>query len=97
MRNIQPMAGDNIKDFTAINMWYERLDERYNFSLDSAILPLLTTENLEQLETLESPFLKDIKTRIHDTLLFGKKNILIYFYFELPQEETHPKRATHLT
>ena len=28
LRNIQPMAGDNIKDFSAINMWYERLDKR---------------------------------------------------------------------
>ena len=31
MENIQPRAGDNIKDFTSVNMWYERLDERFNF------------------------------------------------------------------
>ena len=37
MHNIQPMSGDNIKDFTAVNMWYERLDKRYNFSLGPAI------------------------------------------------------------
>ena len=60
MQNIQPRAGDNIKDFTAINMWYERLDERYNFSLGSNILPLLTTENLKQLKTLTPPFLKAV-------------------------------------
>ena len=60
MENIQPRADDNIKDFTAINMWYERLDERYNFSLGSNILPLLTTDNLKQLETLTPPFLKTV-------------------------------------
>ena len=32
MHNIQPRAFTNIKDFTAINMWYQRLDQRYNFS-----------------------------------------------------------------
>ena len=40
MHTIQPRAGDNIKDFTAINMWYQRLEERYNFSLGPNILPL---------------------------------------------------------
>ena len=44
MHNIQPNAGDNIKDFTVINMWYKRLDERYNFSLGPAILPLITSQ-----------------------------------------------------
>ena len=60
MENLQPRADDNIKDFTAVNMWYERLDERYNFSLGSNILPLLTTDNLKQLETLTPPFLKTV-------------------------------------
>ena len=35
MHNIQP--SNNVGDFTAINMWYERLDKRYNFSLGPAI------------------------------------------------------------
>ena len=56
MHNIQPRAGDNIKDFTAINMWYQRLDERYNFSLGKAILPLMTPSNLKQMETLAPLF-----------------------------------------
>ena len=79
MENIQPNAGDNIKDFTAINMWYERLDERYNFSLGSAILPLMTTDNLKEMETLYAPFMKEIKAMINDTQygnmssLYGKK------------------------
>ena len=58
LRNIQPMAGDNIKDFTAINMWYERLDKRYNFSLGPVVLPLLKTDNLTHLAKLDPPFLK---------------------------------------
>ena len=79
MENIQPRAGDNIKDFTAINMWYERLDERYNFSLGSNILPLMTTDNLEQLAALDPPFMKEMKAVINDTQndntppFFGKK------------------------
>ena len=68
----------NIKDFTAINMWYQRLDERYNFSLGRNILPLLSTDNLEEMETINPPFLEDIRAGIndiqHDTMssLFGK-------------------------
>merc|ERR1712115_137664 len=58
MHNIQPRAGDNIKDFTAINMWYQRLDQRYNFSLGPNILPLMTTNTLIQLAALDLPFLK---------------------------------------
>ena len=75
MENIQPRAGDNIKDFTAINMWYERLDERYNFSLGSNILPLMTTDNLRQLETLDPPYLQQHKGVINEhkmSELFGK-------------------------
>ena len=56
MHNIQPRAGNNIKDFTEINMWYQRLDERYNFALGKAILPLMTTERLRQLENYGNPF-----------------------------------------
>ena len=58
MHNIQPRAGDNIKDFTAINMWYQRLDERYNFSLGPNILPLMTTVNLTKIITLDPPFMQ---------------------------------------
>ena len=67
MHNIQPRAGDNIKDFTAINMWYQRLDERYNFSLGKAILPLLTTDMLLQLTALNPPFLKNLSQLANNT------------------------------
>ena len=71
MHNIQPRAGDNIKDFTAINMWYQRLDERYSFSLGPNILLLLTESNLFQLINLDPPFLQYNKS-IHDQKLRGK-------------------------
>ena len=64
MHNIQPRAGDNIKDFTAINMWYQRLDERYNFSLGFALPSLMTSEEIARLEALQPPFLK---IRTNDT------------------------------
>ena len=64
MENIQPRAGDNIKDFSAVNMWYERLDERYNFSLRSVILPLLTSDNQIWLETLQPPYWRGIENEL---------------------------------
>ena len=58
MHNIQPRAGDNIEDFTAINMWYKKLSERYNFSLGSIIFPLVPgIDSQEDLKTLDPPFL----------------------------------------
>ena len=78
MHNIQPRAGDNIKDFTAINMGYQRLDERYNFSLGPNILPMLTSDNLAHLVTLNPPYLKNLDTSIHEdsydnvSSLFGR-------------------------
>ena len=78
MHNIQPRAGDNIKDFTAINMWYQRMDERYTFSLHSSILPLMTSDEVKQLLTLEPPFMTNDTQpdkEALDTLspVFGKK------------------------
>ena len=58
LHNIQPRAGVNIKDFAAINMWYEWLDKRYNFSLGPAIIGLMTSDNLKELASLQPPFLK---------------------------------------
>lgn len=52
IHNIQPRAGGN--------MWYDRLAERYNFTLGSTILPLLTTENLTTLESLDPLYLKEL-------------------------------------
>ena len=82
LRNIQPIAGDNIKDFSAIDMWYERLDKRYNFSLGPVILPLLKTDNLTRLTELDPPFLKDFKAMVYQHQLdnlsrvFGKINLV---------------------
>ena len=74
MHNIQPRAGDNIKDLTAINMWYQRLDERYNFSLGSVIHPLLDSESLLELKMLKPPFMKKINntTKANRSAVSGK-------------------------
>ena len=78
MRNVKPMAGDNMKDFSAINMWYERLDKRYNFSFGTVVLPLLKTDTLTQLVKLDTPVMKDFKASIDKnqlgniTKFFGK-------------------------
>ena len=76
MHNIQPLAGDKITDFTAINMWYDRLDARYNFSLGTSILGLMSTDQLNQMGQLDPPYLKDYKDYINFdnmTLFFGKR------------------------
>ena len=80
LRNIQPMAGvDIMKDFSAINMWYERLDTRYNFSLGPVILPLLKTNNLTQVGKLDPPLLKEFKASSQldsIALVFGEINLV---------------------
>ena len=58
MHNIKPRAGNNIKDFTAINMWYQRLDERYNLSLGEVILPLMNSDSVKHLEKLGPPYIQ---------------------------------------
>ena len=83
VHNIQPNAGNNIKDLTAVNMWFDRLGERFNFSLGNLILPLSDTEQLKQLAALEPPYLKNFRNVIDLCLgpqdcnnlphLFGKK------------------------
>ena len=85
LHNIQPRAGDNIKDFTAINIWYQRLDDKYNFSLGPKILPLMNYDSLKQLKTLEAPFLKTTNQRTNNmqstivTSVSSKKNLLRLF------------------
>ena len=58
MNSIQPRGGDIVQDFTTINMWYEELDMRYNFSLGSIVVALSTTERLQRLKRLDPPFMK---------------------------------------
>ena len=76
MHNIQPLADDRITDFTAINMWYDRLNVRYNFSLGPSILGMMSTEQLKQMAQLDPPYLKDYKDDSNYdnmTLFFGKR------------------------
>ena len=86
MHNLQPWAKDNIKDFTAMNMWYKHLSERYNFSLGPAIIGMSTTKQLSGLAELDPPYLKEYQNAIdlclhreecnNLTLLYGNNNIL---------------------
>ena len=91
MHNIQPRVGDNIRDLSAINMWYERLDEKYNLSLGPAILGMMTTDNLMQLAELNPPYLKEYEASINAqqyenlTLLFGKI-LYIHVIFSLKSD-----------
>lgn len=57
MHNIQPRGGGNIKDFTAVNMWYEKLDKRYNFSLQEVLTALSSEEQMMKLKLLDPPYL----------------------------------------
>ena len=74
MHNIQPRAGNNIKDFTAIYMWYQRLDERYNFSLGPVLLSMLDSKSIQDLVLLEPPFLEELNKVINVSVaaIFGK-------------------------
>ena len=58
IHNLKPRAGDSIKDLSPVELWYNELDARYNFSLGPAVIALSTTEQLEQLTKLDPPYLK---------------------------------------
>ena len=62
--SLLPKSGNNIKDFTPLNMWYEALDQKYNFSLGTTIFGLVTTDGLAQLTKHDLPFLKMFKTTL---------------------------------
>ena len=61
MHSVQPRTGKRIEENAFVNSWYKYLDERYNFSLAPALLSLFTTEELEQLISLETPFLDHVE------------------------------------
>ena len=84
LHSIQPNADEDTLDFTAMNMWYERLDKRYNFSLGPVVLPLLASENLTQLASLDPPYLKDYKAIINEeghanvSTIYGKISCFMF-------------------
>ena len=59
LQNMQPRSKGDVKDFSAINMWYRQLDQTYNFSLGPVIMALSTTEEVEELTELDAPYLMD--------------------------------------
>ena len=65
IHNLPPRASGKITDFSSMNMWYDQLSRRYNFSLGSSIIGLLTTEHLKQLALLDPPYLRQYKDAIN--------------------------------
>ena len=70
--SLLPKSGNNMKDFTPLNMWYEALDQKYNFSLGPTILGLVTTDGLAQLTKHDLPFLKMFKTTFKNCVNTGE-------------------------
>ena len=78
MNSIQPRAGNTIiKDFTAINKWYNELDKRYNFSIGHIVAALSTTEQMKQLKKVDPPFLEDFNGTLksYGTRIFHSSHI----------------------
>ena len=60
MQNIQPKAGSNLKDFSAVHEWYKQIERRYNFfSLGQIVTALSSEEQLKRLSKLNPPYVKD--------------------------------------
>ena len=61
--NLEPRRGNDIQDYTAMNMWhnflYKELEARYNFSLGPSVIALSTTEQLVELAKLDPPYLRE--------------------------------------
>ena len=58
MNNMQPRVGDKLDDLTAMNMWFEHLDKKLNFSLGPLLIGLSSTSQLKRLKELNPPFLR---------------------------------------
>ena len=58
MNNIQPRVGHKSQDLTPMNMWFEQLDKKLNFSLGPLHIGLSTTKELERLKGLDPPYLR---------------------------------------
>ena len=59
MNNIAPRADKNIKDFSAVNLWYTRLDEIFDFELGAVLDAFSTTKQKGLMKGLNPPFLMD--------------------------------------
>ena len=62
INSVQPRAGGSIKDFTSSNMWFQRLNQKFNFSLGPFLEALSTSEQLTRLQKLHPPFLNHLNT-----------------------------------
>ena len=83
--NLEPRRGNDIQDYTTMNMWhnymYKELDARYNFSLGPSVIALSTTEQLVELAKLDPPYLQEygqLEVAASDKLdLSGQPKIVI--------------------
>ena len=67
-----------------MNMWFERLSKRYNFSLGPAIIGMSTKEQLSNLAKLDPPYLRDYQKSINLCLKKGQCNNLTHLYGNNP-------------
>ena len=90
MNNIAPRADKNIKDFSAVNLWYTRLDGIFNFELAPVLDVFSTTQQQRSMRDSNPPFLT------HGTSLIdekqetkavpnpsGRTNIILKLYFQI--------------
>ena len=60
MNSVAPKADKTVQeDLSSVNMWYNKLDDIFRFSLASALSPLSSTKQQRQLSTLKPPFWND--------------------------------------
>ena len=66
MNNIKPRADEKIQDFSSIDLWYQKLDEVYNFALGPVLAAFSTTKQLRTMRTLKPPFLMSVDNKDED-------------------------------
>ena len=59
VNSLKAKRGNDIDDYTAINLWYKELDARYNLSLGPTVIALSTSEQLDQLAKFDLPYLTE--------------------------------------
>ena len=62
LQNIQPKAGDNLRDFSAMNKWYKQLERRYNFNSFQKIVTALSSEEQLKKSKLNPPYFNAIES-----------------------------------
>ena len=82
MNNIKPRADKTINDFSSVNMWYRRLDEIFDFELDSALEAFSTSNQQISMRFLNPPFLMDEKKEKKNVSHLSGGNIFKKFIYD---------------